>query len=83
MTSHAWWDLADTVLSKRLIFVRGATMGEESAAVLTADEAAKYLRVSLKTLYRLVAAGKVPGQKVGRSWRFRKADLVAFLQARP
>lgn len=50
--------------------------------VLTADEAAKYLRVSLKTLYRLVAAGQVPGQKVGRAWRFRRADLIKFLQAR-
>jgi excisionase family DNA binding protein len=51
--------------------------------VLTASEAAEYLRVSRKTLYRLVAAGKVPGQRVGRSWRFRREDLVAFLRARP
>jgi excisionase family DNA binding protein len=50
--------------------------------VLTADEAARYLRVSRKTLYRLVSAGQIPGQKVGRSWRFRRADLVAFLGAR-
>jgi excisionase family DNA binding protein len=57
-------------------------MARELADVLTAEEAADYLRVSLKTLYRLVAAGQVPGQKVGRSWRFRKADLVAFLQGR-
>ena len=55
----------------------------EPSEVLTADEAAAYLRVSKKTIYRLVIAGKVPGQKVGRSWRFRQADLVAFLQARP
>lgn len=55
----------------------------EPNEVLTAEEAAAYLRVSLKTIYRLVTAGKVPGQKVGRSWRFRQADLVAFLQARP
>lgn len=57
-------------------------MTEGSPDVLTAEEAAQYLRVSLKTLYRLVSAGKVPGQRVGRAWRFRKADLVAFLQAR-
>lgn len=50
--------------------------------VLTADEAAHYLRVSLKTLYRQVRAGQIPGQKVGRAWRFRRADLIAFLQAR-
>lgn len=51
------------------------------AHVLTADEAADYLRVSRKTLYRLVSASKIPGQKVGWSWRFRRADLVAFLGA--
>jgi excisionase family DNA binding protein len=58
-------------------------MAGKPADVLTADEAAEYLRVSRKTLYRLVSAGKVPGQKVGRSWRFRREDLVAFLKARP
>jgi excisionase family DNA binding protein len=57
-------------------------MAGESADVLTADEAARYLRVSVKTLYRLAPAGKIPGQKVGRSWRFRQADLIAFLQER-
>lgn len=57
-------------------------MAGESVEVLTAGEAAAYLRVSLKTLYRLLSAGKVPGQKVGRAWRFRQSDLVAFLQPR-
>jgi excisionase family DNA binding protein len=58
-------------------------MAPEPDDVLTAKEAAVYLRVSLKTLYRLVSAGKIPGQKVGRAWRFRRVDLIAFLQARP
>lgn len=57
-------------------------MAGASAEVLTADEAAHYLRVSLRTIYRLASAGQVPGQKVGHAWRFRQADLVAFLQAR-
>lgn len=56
-------------------------MAERYADVLTATEAAQYLRVSLKTVYRLVAAGQIPGQKVGRGWRFRRDDLVAFLRA--
>ncbi len=58
-------------------------MADQPSDVLTADEAADYLRVSRKTLYRLVTAGKVPGQKVGRAWRFRREDLVDFLKARP
>ncbi len=57
-------------------------MAADSVDVLTAQEAADYLRVNVKTLYRLVRAGEVPGQKVGRSWRFRRSDLASFLQAR-
>lgn len=59
-----------------------AVMAVPPADVLTAEEAAEYLRVSRKTLYRLVSAGRIPGQKVGRSWRFRRDDLIAFLGAR-
>lgn len=53
-----------------------------SSGVLTAVEAARYLRVSLKTVYRLVGTGQIPGQKVGRAWRFHKADLDSHLRAR-
>ncbi|MGQ0623247.1 MAG: helix-turn-helix domain-containing protein [Sporichthyaceae bacterium] len=63
-----------------MILFRGVAMAGQSAEVLTAVEAADYLRVSLKTIYRLASAGTVPGQKVGHSWRFRQADLVLFLQ---
>ncbi|HEX3900268.1 MAG TPA: helix-turn-helix domain-containing protein [Mycobacteriales bacterium] len=57
-------------------------MARTAGDVLTAREAADYLRVSVKTLYRLVASGHVPGQKVGRGWRFRQVDLEALLRAR-
>lgn len=43
--------------------------------VLTIDELATYLKVSKSTLYKLVQEGKVPGQKVGKHWRFRR-DLI-------
>lgn len=57
-------------------------MARDSSDVLTAVEAAQYLRVSLKTLYRLVSSGQIPGQKVGRAWRFHKADLDSLFRAR-
>lgn len=43
--------------------------------VLTIDELAVYLKLSKSTLYKLAQEGKVPGQKVGKHWRFKK-DVV-------
>lgn len=48
----------------------------EADEVLTAQETADLLKVSLKTVYRLAESGGLPGRKVGRSWRFYRRDLV-------
>lgn len=48
-------------------------------AVLTAEEAADLLRVSTKTLLTMARDGLLPGTKVGRSWRFLRADLLAYV----
>ncbi|MGD0336350.1 MAG: helix-turn-helix domain-containing protein [Candidatus Omnitrophota bacterium] len=50
-----------------------------NSEVLTFEEARKYLKISNSTLYRLVQKRKVPASKVGRSWRFRKERLIAWL----
>jgi len=47
--------------------------------ILTADETANYLKVDVKTVYRLVKQGKIPGRKVGGNWRFRKDVLDEWL----
>ncbi len=44
--------------------------------ILTLKEVAEYLKLAEKTAYRLAAEGKLPGFKVGGSWRFRKDDIV-------
>ncbi len=43
--------------------------------ILTIKEVAEYLKVKEKTAYKLVAEGKIPGFKVGGSWRFRKQEI--------
>lgn len=43
-------------------------------------EAAAYLAISEMTLIRLVRAGEVPHTRVGRSLRFTKEALDAYLQ---
>ena len=48
--------------------------------VMTIDDLAKYLKLSTSTLYKLCAEGKVPGQKVGRHWRFHREIVDAWLK---
>ena len=47
--------------------------------VLTIEELAIYLKISKSTLYKLVREGKIPSQKVGRRWRFRKTAIDRWL----
>ena len=54
-------------------------MAEKRDAVMTIDELCAYLKVPKSTLYKLAQEGKVPGQKVGRHWRFRKATIDRWL----
>jgi excisionase family DNA binding protein len=48
---------------------------------LTTDEVLEYLQVNLRTVYRLIKAGKIPAVRVGRQWRFRKRDIDAWLDS--
>jgi len=50
-----------------------------TAEVPTAKEAAEFLRVSENTVKAKARAGQIPGAKVGKEWRFRKADLDEWL----
>ena len=47
---------------------------------LTVPEVAELLRLDTETIYRLLRAGKIPGKKVGESWRIRRAGLGAFFE---
>jgi excisionase family DNA binding protein len=48
---------------------------------LTTEQVLGYLRVNLRTVYRLIKAGKIPAVRVGRQWRFRKTDIDAWLDS--
>lgn len=47
---------------------------------LTTEEVLAYLQVNLRTVYRLIDAGKLPAVRVGRQWRFRRRDIDAWLE---
>lgn len=47
--------------------------------ILTIREVADYLKVTERTLYRLVQEDSIPAVKVGNSWRFRRQDLERWI----
>ena len=51
-----------------------------SGEILTLKEVAEYLKLAEKTAYRLVAEGKLPGFKVGGSWRFKESDIESWIE---
>lgn len=46
---------------------------------LTIPEAAEYLGIGQRTLFRYLHDGRIKAAKLGR-WRFRKEDLDAFIE---
>jgi len=55
---------------------RRKTAGE----VLTIEELAVYLKIAKSTLYKLSQEGRIPAQKVGRHWRYRKDAIDRWLE---
>lgn len=47
--------------------------------MLTIEELAAYLKIAKSTLYKLSQEGRIPAQKVGRHWRFRKVAIDRWL----
>lgn len=52
-----------------------------TAELLTIDEAAKRIRMSVRHVRRLIAEGAIAHHRLGRSIRFDPADLEAYLAA--
>ncbi len=48
--------------------------------LMTVREVAAYLRVTEKTIYRLLKRGEIPAAKVGHQWRFSRAFIDKWLQ---
>lgn len=55
-------------------------MAQAQSDILTIAEVAEYLKVAERTLYRLVAAKKVPAFKVGGTWRFSRASIDLWIK---
>ena len=49
--------------------------------ILTLEELHSYLKIPKPTLYSLARNGRLPAAKVGKHWRFRRADINEWLKA--
>ena len=47
--------------------------------IMTMDELAEYLKISKSTLYKLAQDNKLPGQKIGKRWRFHREAVDAWV----
>jgi excisionase family DNA binding protein len=46
---------------------------------MTIDDLAAYIQISKSSLYKLAQDGRVPGQKIGKHWRFSRAVIDQWL----
>jgi excisionase family DNA binding protein len=46
---------------------------------MTIKELSEYLKIAEKTAYRFALEKKIPGFKVGGSWRFRRAEIDKWI----
>lgn len=47
--------------------------------ILDITEISNLLKINKKTAYRLVSEGEIPGFKVGGSWRFKKLEILKWI----
>ncbi len=54
----------------------------ENRSYLDFDEAVQFLKTTPSTMYKWLQAGKVPGHKLGRQWRFLQDELEIHISGK-
>lgn len=49
--------------------------------VMTAGEVAELVRIPVSTVYELARRGRIPGHRIGRTWRFVRREIEEWLLA--
>ncbi len=47
--------------------------------VMTLNDIAKYLKLSLPTIRNMVSDQKIPAHKIGRQWRFMRSEIDKWI----
>ena len=50
--------------------------------IMTPSEVAALLKIHLKTVYKLAEKGVIPGNRIGRSWRFSRSDVLELVTSK-
>jgi excisionase family DNA binding protein len=50
--------------------------------IMTPSEVAALLKIHLKTVYKLAEKGVIPGNRIGRSWRFSRGDVLELVSTK-
>jgi len=53
---------------------------EQNRAVLSLEQVAEWFDVSTRTITRLVDTGRLVGFRVGRALRFRRVDVLLYIE---
>jgi excisionase family DNA binding protein len=59
----------------------GSEAAETRREVLTIEEAAELLGVSVKTFNKVLHSENIPGRKIGREWKFSRQALIEWIGA--
>jgi excisionase family DNA binding protein len=65
------------------LVVGSASIEERPPEVMTAAEAAVFLRIEEDVLLKGAAAKKIPGRRIGGDWRFSRTALTDWLAGGP
>jgi excisionase family DNA binding protein len=82
-TSISRIDLPSWVYTKPEPLATPHDAADTTDDLLTRSEAARYLRVSDRTVSRLIGTGKLPAARIGRAVRIRHSDLLDMLNGKP
>lgn len=75
--------LFDAVLIALALQTSPPALVEGEETVTAQELAATELRCSVQQVYRMARDGDIPGTRIGRSWRFKVADVREALKHAP
>jgi excisionase family DNA binding protein len=55
-------------------------MADENEKLLTPEQVAERLQVTVQTIYTWMRSGYLPSVKMGRLWRIRPSELEEFIK---